>query len=361
MFDEFGFPMLPLGAFEPRGDGRMRLHGGKSSSAPAPDPRLVEAQVRSLDNQTAMAERVVSQSEALAPLQREQLQFGLDSARTAFDQSQEDRAYMLDRRGLLTQQQNQMVDDAADFNSDARRQELRGQAYADTNAAFSSANDQAMRGLQRRGVNPNSGRALAMSSNNSIAQASALASASAKVNQAARAEGYALTDRAANALAGYPAMGMQATQAGAGYGTAGVGLANQGLQGLTSGYGAAGSMYGNVASGASNAYNSQANAYAAGMPTDNTGAILGSVAGITAAFMMSDPDAKEDVEKVGKDKRTGLNLYEFGYKGDRSDKRYQGVMADEVRKKYPKAVKRGKDGFDRVNYKQLGLRMKEVH
>ena len=48
MYNAF-FDMAPEGAFEPRPGGSMRLHGGKGgSSAPPPDPRLVEAQIKSM-------------------------------------------------------------------------------------------------------------------------------------------------------------------------------------------------------------------------------------------------------------------------------------------------------------------------
>ena len=61
--------------------------GSKSSNAPAPDPRLVEAQIRSMGIQDDVIKRVMQQSEEIQPLQKEQLQFGLDTARTAYDQS----------------------------------------------------------------------------------------------------------------------------------------------------------------------------------------------------------------------------------------------------------------------------------
>ena len=65
--------------------------GSKSSSAPAPDPRLVEAQIRSMGIQDDVIQRVMQQSEEIMPLQREQMQFGLDASRKAFDQAQADR------------------------------------------------------------------------------------------------------------------------------------------------------------------------------------------------------------------------------------------------------------------------------
>jgi hypothetical protein len=82
------------------------------------------------------------------------------------------------------------------------------------------------------------------------------------------------------------------------------------------------------------------------------GGILGGV----AAF--SDPRLKDNVEKVGNDEKTGLNLYEFNYKWD--ERRFVGVMADEVQELYPEAVGE-EQGFLTVNYDMLGLEMKEIH
>lgn len=59
--------------------------GSKSSNVPAPDPRLVEAQIKSMGIQDDVIQKIMQQSDEVQPLQKEQLQFGLDSARTAYD------------------------------------------------------------------------------------------------------------------------------------------------------------------------------------------------------------------------------------------------------------------------------------
>jgi hypothetical protein len=51
----------------------------------------------------------------------------------------------------------------------------------------------------------------------------------------------------------------------------------------------------------------------------------------------------------------GLGFYRFSYNG--SDKTYVGVMAQEVQAVMPEAVLRGSDGYLRVYYDRLGLRM----
>jgi hypothetical protein len=51
----------------------------------------------------------------------------------------------------------------------------------------------------------------------------------------------------------------------------------------------------------------------------------------------------------------GLGFYRFSYNG--SNKAYVGVMAQEVQAVMPEAVIRGSDGYLRVYYDRLGLRM----
>ena len=63
---------------------------------------------------------------------------------------------------------------------------------------------------------------------------------------------------------------------------------------------------------------------------------------------------KEDIvplERLG----DGLELYRFRYKW--SSQQYVGVMAQEVAETNPDAVVSGPDGYLRVDYGQLGLRM----
>ena len=331
--------------------------GSKASDAPAPDPRLVEAQLKSMGIQDDAIQRIVQQSEDMLPLQKEQLQFGLDSARAAYDQSQEDRTWMLDRRGLLSSMQDTLSQDARNFNTEDKASELAGRAGADVAQAFASAKDQSNRNMARMGVNPNDGKAAAMGNQLSMAQALGTAQAMTGARTQARQEGYALTDRATNALAGYPAMGMQATGAGAGFGASGTNIANQGLAGMNSGFGAAGTMAGQMGSNATNMFGAQANykvgADKAAADANPMGALLGAGATLgAAAIRWSDRRLKQDIELVGRDERTGLNLYEFAYK-DEPGQRWRGVMADEVEKVMPAAVGR-RAGFRTVNYSMLG-------
>lgn len=66
-------------------------------------------------------------------------------------------------------------------------------------------------------------------------------------------------------------------------------------------------------------------------------------------MMMSDRRAKTDIQRVGT-LDNGLPVYSFRYKSGGPVQ--IGLMADEVERKHPKAVRKGADGFNRVDYTQ---------
>jgi len=73
-----------------------------------------------------------------------------------------------------------------------------------------------------------------------------------------------------------------------------------------------------------------------------------------SGFFLSDVRVKRDITPVAK-LENGLQLYRYRYAW--SDTLYVGVLAQEVLEVAPGAVSRGADGYLRVNYARLGLRM----
>lgn len=69
----------------------------------------------------------------------------------------------------------------------------------------------------------------------------------------------------------------------------------------------------------------------------------------------SDIALKQDVVLLGH-LSNGLGYYRFSYLG--SSKSYVGVIAQEVQTQAPEAVTRGRDGYLRVYYEQLGLKLR---
>lgn len=233
--------------------------GSKSSDAQAPDPRLVDAQIRAMNYQEDAIGRLMRNYEEFAPLQRQQMQFGLDTAREAYEQSQQDRTWALGRRSALTGLQDRMIQDASEANSGAREAKLVGQSDADVDAAFAGARGQGLRTMAASGVNPNDGRFMALGGQMDTQHALAKATARNKVREAARAEGLNLTDRASNALAGYPAMGSSLSGAGAGFGGMGLGYTGQAAGQRQAGLSAYGGMAGQFGQGATQMWSAQGN------------------------------------------------------------------------------------------------------
>jgi Chaperone of endosialidase len=72
------------------------------------------------------------------------------------------------------------------------------------------------------------------------------------------------------------------------------------------------------------------------------------------SLMASDSRLKEAVVPI-KQLANGVELYRFRYKGD--SELYVGVIAQQVARLMPRAVVRGDDGYLRVDYARLGLRL----
>ena len=76
--------------------------------------------------------------------------------------------------------------------------------------------------------------------------------------------------------------------------------------------------------------------------------------GVAAAARHPTFAMKRDITQVG-ELDSGINLYSYRYLW--SDTTYVGVMAHEVAAVKPEAVLRGADGYLRVDYRRLGLRL----
>jgi hypothetical protein len=89
------------------------------------------------------------------------------------------------------------------------------------------------------------------------------------------------------------------------------------------------------------------NAMATAAKSSGTGGLIsGVISAAAAVFAFSDDHLKEAVVKVDQ-RRDGLGIYEFNYKG--SPQRFRGVLASEVERIYPRAVHE-ENGYRVVNY-----------
>lgn len=77
-----------------------------------------------------------------------------------------------------------------------------------------------------------------------------------------------------------------------------------------------------------------------GSGANTAGLVVGGIgAGATIASALSDPDEKRGMEKIGRDRRSGLDIFAFDYEldGPRGAKRV-GLDAEQVEEKFPDAV-----------------------
>jgi hypothetical protein len=108
-----------------------------------------------------------------------------------------------------------------------------------------------------------------------------------------------------------------------------------------------------------NQYNAQMGQYNARVGANNqamgtAGQLLGNAA--SAYYLFSDARLKHNIVPMGE--KSGHKIYEFSYNHE-PDKRYVGVVAQDVEKYRPDAVTEI-GGFKAVDYSMLGIEMREV-
>ncbi len=257
-----------------------------------------------------------------------------------------------------------IVADAQNFDTDAMRNQLATKAAADSGLAFNRTRQANERAMASMGVNPNSGRFQGMGGQSALMQSANRAGAMTGARERAQQTGYARKLDAAGlgrnlsgaSTAAYGSAVNAGNSAGQNYQSAGMNH----LNGMNQGAATIGSGLNMQLSGLGNVLNSQTQMAVSGNENSmlgDLGGLMGGGASLMTAWP-SDERLKENIKLVGKDERTGLNLYEFSYKW--SPKRFIGVMAQEVKVKFPEAVNE-LSGYMAVYYDMLGLEMKEVH
>jgi hypothetical protein len=256
-----------------------------------------------------------------------------------------------------------IVTDAQAFDTDAMRNQLATKAAADSGLAFGRTRMANERAMASMGINPNSARFQGIGSQAALSQAGMRAGAMTGARERAQQIGHARKMDAAGlgrglAGASSAAYGGASGAGGAAAGTYGM-AGQQHMAGMGQGSATIGSGMNMQLDGLGNVLNNQTQY----LMQEADSSFLGDVGGImgAGASMMkySDSRLKENIEFVGVDEITGLNLYDFNYKW--GEKRFRGVMAQEVREEYPEAVYTSGAGWLAVYYDKLGIEMKEVH
>lgn len=180
-----------------------------------------------------------------------------------------------------------IVEDAARFDTEGERERMAGQAQADVAGAFGRAREDTGISLSRMGIDPNSGRAMAVGAD--LATNQALAEAGGKNRARQQAVTLANARKMDAASLGRNLASNQATQASLAMntGNSAVGNANAVMapgqqaqaalgtayNGARAGYGQAGNLYGNIANGQAAADAANTSSIASGV-----GAIAGAAA-----------------------------------------------------------------------------------
>jgi len=233
--------------------------------------------------------------------------------------------------------EQRIVGDANSYDTAGKTDQAVGKAQADVNAGFANAQAQQSRQLSRMGVNPSSGRSLALGNQTAIAQASALAGASNAARDKIELQSYARKMDAANMGRGLASS--QATSAGVALNQGNSAVANgmqsgqinaQGNQIMTYGYNGAQSGL----AGAANTYGNIANIQ---QRAGDNSAILGALGTVAGGFIASDKKAKKNIKpQSGKASLAAMRkipVSKWDYKKGKGDGgAHVGPMAQDVRK-----------------------------
>ena len=316
--------------------------GGKSSPPP-PDYSGMEALGR---EQLAFSKRQYAE---MMPLARQVYGQQMDAQRQQMDQAQN---YFDYQQQTFRPVEQGLVRDAERFNTEAYREQLAGQAAAAAGRAFGVQQDMGQRAMAARGVNPNSGAAMAMQAQGNLGLAAQRANAMTGARTQAEQLGFARRMDVTGLGRNLAGASTAAYQGATGAGTAGMNTAMAPGDQYSRGMAQSGQTMGNVMSTQANVYNT------AQSKADPFATIIGTGLGIYAG-KTSDVRLKMNIERVGTDERTGLAIYEFEYKATPGE-RFRGVMAQEVEVKYPDAVTTMPDGYKAVFYERLGMEMVRV-
>ena len=279
------------------------------------------------------------------------------------EQMEQARDYYDYQRDTFRPLERSIVQDAQRFNTEAYRNELASQAAADAGRAFGISQQQNQRAMAAMGANPASGRFAGMQNASGLQQAAARAATMTGTRTQAQQMGYARQLDAAGLGRGLAGASLGAyggaTGAGSAAGQSAQSAGQNYMGNMAIGAGTMAAGTGQQIQGLSNVLNNQTQTYinTSGSFLGDLGGVMGGAASLYTAF--SDRKIKENIVEVGVDQRTALTLYEFNYIGD-TERRFRGVMADEVELVYPDAVTNTDLGFKAVDYGALGIEFKEV-
>lgn len=267
--------------------------------------------------------------------------------------------------------QDEYIDKAANWDSEARQGEMAAEAKADVMSNAAAQRGASERNMASMGVDPRSGRYAAVDKAGEVNTALAAAGAQNNARQQVRKEGMSLQADALNIGAGLPSQAASGASLGLNAGNSALAgqtgansmalnntsIMSQGFQGAMSGNssmaGILNSQYGNEV----NAWSAQKQAE--GQSAAALGQAAGSAAGM--AMMMSSKDYKEGKQPAGDamEKIEQMPVEEWQYKqgapGDDGGQRHIGPYAED----YQRATGKG-DGKAIPMQDMIGLQTKAI-
>ncbi len=347
--------------------------GGKSSAPPD-----YSAMAAATERGIATAEKLGNRSMDFAQRQYEEMKplaervYGQQMAAQE-ELMRQGRDYYDYQKETFRPLEKGLVADAEKFNTADYRESLARDAAAAAGRAFSTTQAANQRSMASMGINPNSGRALALNAQSNIGLAAQKANMMTGARTQAENMGWArrmdvtglgrgLSGASLGAYGGANTSGSSGLSSAMAPGNQFTGAFGQGAGYMMGGAQMGLTGQGQILGSQTSVYNtsqSQADPFASivGMGLGAYAGGFGSAAGKIAGS--SDIRLKMNIERVGTDERTGLPVYEFEYKANPGE-RFRGVMAHEVEAKYPDAVTTDRNGFKAVFYERLGMEMVRV-
>jgi hypothetical protein len=336
------------------------MYGGSAPKPPDYGP-LMEMQkelgnryLDQADRQFALEQERYAE---LSPYAKQIMQSQIEGQNLAMQQAREAFDF---QTNTLRPMQHQFIDDARNFNTEAKREELAGQAGGDTEQALAIQRSAAMRQLERMGVNPNSGRFAALMSDSGLGAARMRAGAMNNARTAARQEGHDRLMKAYGVASGNAAYGLNALQGANASGanaTVSMGAADRVAQGYTNAGMQGLQGYGGTLSATGNLMNQDYQNRMYGYNADNQmwggiGQLGGMAMGYFSSEKMKTDNAPVDEDAVLQ-KVKALPVEEWRYNS--GTQRHVGPYAEDVQKRFGNDVAPGGQMIDAVSMNGINL------
>ena len=276
--------------------GRNICFGGKGGGgAPSPDPQIGQAAIKNAqigEEWLSFAREQFDvgniRQEELDALTRDVIEQQMNTQDETNAWAREDRQRTKD---VFQPLQNEFIEEARTYDSEARQNEAAAEAGADVRQAFDLQGQVNNRNMARMGINPNSGRYQEQIRLDGVNAATATAGASNSARRQVRDRGLMLKADAINMGSGLPSSTAAAYGIGLNAGNSATGnstQANQNWRGnigiMGQGMGGAMQGYSNQANILNNLYGNQVNAWSAQQQANaassaGIGSMVGTIAG----------------------------------------------------------------------------------